>query len=194
MQTFELLIDEKESSTLEVDAVALVTEPATEILWTAFSKQQAPIHFAQVNADEQVIIGVAMVPDLEIFRRDEDGTEYNVTFSKETIQAIALKFFKKKFNGNTNIQHDPLQKKEGVTFFLSMIKDTAKGMLGLAGDYPEGTWFLGAKIDNPEVWAMVKSGEIKGFSVEGMFKYKKVAMSDEQLFDKIKTILSGINE
>lgn len=194
MQTFELLIDEAEASTIEVDTVSLVTEPATEELWQSFAKQSA-LQFAEINHDEQIIIGAAMVPDKPIFRRDEDtGEEYNVTFSKDTIQSIAIKFYKKKFQSNTNIQHDPLQKKEGVTFFLSMIKDTAKGMLGLAGDYPEGTWFLGAKIDNPEVWAMVKSGEIKGFSVEGMFKYKKVAMSHEQAYEKIKKILSGISD
>ena len=40
-------------------------------------------------------------------------------------------------------------------------------------DMPDGTWFISAKVDNDEVWAKVKSGEIKGFSVEGIFSYLK---------------------
>jgi formylmethanofuran dehydrogenase subunit E len=28
-------------------------------------------------------------------------------------------------------------------------------------------------VNNAEVWAKIKSGEIKGFSVEGVFEYKK---------------------
>jgi hypothetical protein len=194
MQTFELLIDELEASTLEVDAVALVDEPAIESNWFAFKDTPNLMQFAQVSNEEQIIVGAAMIPDKPIFRRDEDGKEYNITFSKQTVQAIALKFFKKKFQSNANIQHDPTQKKDGVTFFLSFIKDTSKGMVGLAGEYPEGTWFLGAKVDNEEVWAKVKSGEIKGFSVEGMFKYKKTALTDEQKFEEVVKILSGITE
>jgi len=194
METFELLIDENDNSTLEVDAVALVDEPAIEVNWFAFKNQQPLMNFAAINEDEQVLIGAAMIPDKPIFRRDEDGTEYNVTFSKDTIKAIALKFFKKNFQTNSNIQHDPAQKVSGITFFQSFIKDTAKGMAGLSGEYPEGTWFLGAKVDNADVWEKVKSGEIKGFSVEGMFKYKKVAMSADSIMTEIKNILSGINE
>jgi len=193
MDTYELMIDENEDSTLEVDAVALVDEPAIEVNWFAFKQQADLLKFAAINEDEQVLIGAAMIPDKPIFRRDEDGTEYNVTFSKETIKSIALKFFKKNFQNNSNIQHDPAQKVEGITFFQSFMKDTAKGILGLSGEYPEGTWFLGAKVDNADVWARVKSGEIKGFSVEGMFKYKKAKLSADETFEKIKSILSEIN-
>jgi hypothetical protein len=177
-----------------VDAVALVDEPAIEANWFAFKKVPDLFNFAAINEDEQVLIGAAMIPDKPIFRRDEDGTEYNVTFSKETIKSIALKFFKKNFQTNSNIQHDPAQKVAGITFFQSFIKDIAKGITGLEGDYPDGTWFLGAKVDNADVWAKVKSGEIKGFSVEGMFKYKKVAKTADTLMAEIKNILSGINE
>lgn len=191
--THELLIDESDTSTLEVDQVALVDEPAIESNWFAFGKVADIMQFATVDKTEHIIVGPAMIPDKLIFRRDPDGEEYNVFFSKDTVKAIALKYFKKNFQNNTNIMHDPLQKKDGVTFFLSFFRDTAKGMVGLEGNYPDGTWFLGAKVSNPEVWQKIESGEIKGFSVQGMFKYKKAADTPEQLFEKIKAVLSGIS-
>jgi hypothetical protein len=194
METFELMIDDLLTSELMVDAVALVEEPAIEAGWNAFKGEVKPLRFAEVVADERLIIGPAMIPDLKIFRRDEDGREYNVVFSKETIKSIALKFFKKGFQLNTNINHNPAEKKEGVTFFMSFIKDEAKGIKGLEGNYPDGTWFLGAKVEDDDTWSKVKKGEITGFSVEGMFKYKKAKITEDEAMQKIKEILSRITD
>jgi hypothetical protein len=36
-------------------------------------------------------------------------------------------------------------------------------------DAPDGSWFISAKVDNEEVWAKIKAGDFKGFSVEGQF-------------------------
>jgi hypothetical protein len=36
-------------------------------------------------------------------------------------------------------------------------------------DAKDGSWFLTYLIDNEEIWAKVKDGEWKGFSVEGLF-------------------------
>jgi hypothetical protein len=41
---------------------------------------------------------------------------------------------------------------------------------------------------------MVKSGEIKGFSVEGIFEYTKKETKEEQVLNSIKKILSSISD
>jgi len=187
-------------SELEVTAIALVDAPAIAKNFLAF-KGALKLEFATINEDEHIIVGPAMVPDTLIYRNDKDLGEYNVFFSKETIKEIAQKYYKKCLQGSANLMHDPEQKLEGINYFLSWFKDTAKGMTGLDGDYPEGTWFVGAKVDNADAWAKIKSGEIKGFSVEGVFGYVKeepapVQMSDDErsateLLQKINEILNG---
>ena len=50
---------------------------------------------------------------------------------------------------------------------------------------PVGTWMVSMKVNNEEVWDdYVKSGKVKGFSIEGYFT-DEVAMSQiEQLEEK----------
>lgn len=204
---FELKISENLNDDLEVNAVAGVDNPAIEKNFLAFNSVKQPMSFAEIKQDERIVIGAAMIPDLKILRIDDKtGEEYDVFFSKETIAQIAVKFFEKDFQKNFNLMHDPNQIKDGVIFFQSFIKDESKGILGMQGDYPDGTWFLGAKVNNDEVWGKIKSGEIKGWSVEGMFNYQKTPDTLEQLqtaldsgeddatiFEKIKSILNGTN-
>lgn len=192
---YEMTISEDINSDVQVSAIALVDYPAIEKTWQAFKDNQNPLSFATINEDEHLIVGPAMIPDLKIYRRDDELGEYNVIFSKETVTQIAEKFYAKGFQGKANIMHDAGQTCTGINYFLSWIKDDAKNMVGLSGDYPDGTWFVGARVTNPEVWAKIKSGEIKGFSVEGIFEYKKPAemkTEDETFLDKIKEILNGI--
>lgn len=187
----ELKISENLSDDLEVNAVAGVDNPAIEKNFFAFNHQSKPLNFAEIKQDERIVIGAAMIPNLKIYRIDEKtGEEYDVFFSKETIEQIAVKFFDKDFQKNFNLMHDPTQQKDGVVFFQSFIKDVAKGVQGMAGDYPDGTWFLGAKINNDEVWQKIKNGEIKGWSVEGNFQLKQEKLSMQQALEMIENILS----
>ena len=194
MKVFELLIEAKPNSELVVNYVAGVDRPAIERNFLVFKEVKKKLNFAEVG-DGSFVIGAAMIPDMLIDRVDEDGTEYQVFFSKETIALIAEMFYTNGFQSNFNLMHDPNQQKDGVVFFQSFIKDTAKGILGMEGDYPEGTWFLGAKINNEEVKQKVLNGEIKGWSVEGMFKYKnkQAFSSDEMLLERIVQLLNGTN-
>jgi hypothetical protein len=134
--------------------------------------------FAVVNEEERVVIGPAMIPDKKIFRRDPDGTEYEVFFTKDTIRIIAEKFYRKGFQNNGNEMHDS-SKPVDMVFFQSWIADESKGIPKMKQfeSLPDGTWFLGAKVNSDEAWAKVKDGTFKGFSVEGMFDMMPIKMS-----------------
>jgi len=147
-----------------------------------------------VNEDKQEIFGPAMLAEIPIYRNDAQLGEYNVVFDKATIYKIAQKFFEKDFNKNFNLMHDPNQKCTGVYAFQSYIVDSTEGRPAPKGyeDAKDGSWFLGVKVNNSEVWAKIKSGEIKGFSVEGVFEYKKKELTAEQLYNEIKQLLEEI--
>jgi hypothetical protein len=44
-------------------------------------------------------------------------------------------------------------------------------------DLPIGTWFVKMKIENDELWSRIKSGELKGLSIEGYFIDRMETMS-----------------
>lgn len=191
---FELQISEDEDSTLEVDYVALVDTPAIEKNFLAFNEQKQ--YFA-IDNERRIISGAAMIPNFPMFRKgDGEMPDHKVFFSKETIYQIAQKFFMKGFNRNFNIMHDPEMKMDDVFVFESFISDEERGIMPMKGleDTPNGTWFLSAKVNNDDAWGKVKSGDLKGLSVEGLFKYKKYKMTEEEAFEKIKSILNEINE
>jgi hypothetical protein len=161
--------------------------------WVNRDKMKAA--FAIQDEEQRIISGPLIVADRRIYRRDDKG-EYYVVFPRETVKAIAIKYFKKGYQGNVNLMHDSGQVVGGVTMFESWIKDSERGIPGMEGfeDLPDGTWFGSFKVDNEDVWARIKSGEVKGFSVEGIFNYERSASTKEdallsaiiRILDKVK--------
>lgn len=194
LKTYKCIIDPALESELEVSFVALVDRPAIEKNFIAFNEK---LKFA-VNEDKKIISGPAMLAELPIYRNDEAYGEYFVTFDKETIFSIVQKFFKKGFIQNFNLFHKEDQQPEGITIFESFIIDSERGIVPMKGfeDAKDGSWFISAKVDNDAVWEKIKAGEVKGFSVEGIFQYAKMSAQNPVLTDeqKLEKILELLNE
>jgi hypothetical protein len=154
--------------------------------------------FQIISEDEHIISGPLMLADQLIYRDNEKFGEHYVKFSPDTIKDIAIKFAKRKYQSNVNLMHDPSQVVEGVTMFESFIVDKKRGVLPMSGfeDVADGSWFGSFYVENNEVWNQVKSGELRGFSVEGLFDYeepKKQLSAEEQALKKIEELLKEIN-
>lgn len=189
---FELYVPENDNSEFEVDVISLVSKPAIQSNWMAFS-EQPKILFSEINEDKRIIVGPAMIPDIRMYREDDKTKEkYYVYFSKETIQILAQRFFLKGYANNATVQHDG-NRLNGVTYFMSWIKDSEKGMQGIEGDYPDGTWFVGAKVNDDATWNKIKKGEIKGFSVEGYFIHYDKNETEEVEFEEALKKISNSN-
>lgn len=163
--------------------------------------QSQVLHFA-IDTDKRIISGPAMVADVPIYRKDEGG-EYNVFFSAATIKEIALKFAKKGYAKNLNLFHDPNMPADGVAIFNSFVSDKSMGIHPMKGfeDLPDGSWFISAKVESDEIWAKIKAGELKGFSVEGNFSFKKTGMNSQNavlqesgIMSDIKTLLKDVKD
>jgi len=188
---YELMINEDMQDDAEVSFIALVDKPAIQRNWNAFKEN---VKFQIVSEDKQIISGPVMLADSPIYRNDATNGEYYVVFSKDTIFKIAQKFFKKGYQANVNLMHDSNQQVSGVTMFESFISDIDRGILPMRGfeDAPDGSWFGSFKVENEEVWKMIKEGNFKGFSVEGVFEYSKAKTKEAQLIDSIKDILLSV--
>lgn len=195
LPVYQMVINTEEGSEVEVAAVAFVDKPAIERNFLAFNSQR--VEFA-VNEEKRIVSGPAMIADQLIYRKDAGG-EYNVFFSAQTVRDIAIKFFKKDYQKNLNLFHDPSLSVEGVTIFESFVTDAARGIKPMAGfeDIPDGSWFISAKVENDEVWNKIKTGEVKGFSVEGIFSFLKIEnrpLSQSSHFQEENTFMSELKE
>lgn len=146
------------------------------------------------SEDQQIIIGPAMIPDIEIIRKDEDtGEPYYVKFSKDVIQRIAEKFMKELRNRDTNIQHDAntdAQTYVMESWIVESENDKANDVYGF--NVPVGTWMTKMRVTDPKVWQMVKSGKLKGLSIEGNFVDAEQLQNYEQegIYKRIIRILN----
>jgi hypothetical protein len=168
-RVIELIIDE-ENEFSGIDAISVVENPAIEEDFIALKKQ--PIQLAEVSEEKRILMGAALVPDKKILRRDDDGDEYYIYFSKDTVRKASELFLSKGHQNNSTLEHDiPL---EGMSVVESwLVEDEKKDKSRKYGfEVPVGTWMVSMKVYNDDIWSKVKEGEVKGFSIEGYFDDK----------------------
>ena len=176
-----LTIDEDNETGL--DAISLVDHPAIERNWMAFNKKQK----FSLNEEKRIVSGAAMVADYPIYRKDEDGREYYVVFDSDAIRKIAYKFMKEGKTNATNLDHTT--DVEGVFMFESLLIDEMKPTPKGFDKLPNGSWFVSYKVDNDDVWAQVKDGTFKGFSVEGVFSESRQMDVDKMIIEEVEKAL-----
>lgn len=197
----ELRIDDESG----VDAIALVSHPAIEVDFMKFSKQSEKSVFASIDNEKRIITGPAMIPDKMIYRVDVNTREeYYVYFTKETVEKISQKYLIEQKQSNVNFEHwlaiDDISLIESW-IIIDQDKDKSNA---LGFSVSKGTWMISMKVNNESVWNdLIKSGDVKGFSIEGYFidKFSEsvVAQTDiideaEKLFNEIQSLIESIDE
>ena len=184
----------------ETDAISMVTEPAIESDFVFLSKDKAIVKEAFSNDEKHMVYGAVLRPDFPIYRNDGEN-EYYLEFTSESIERMARDYMMNYRQGNVTIQHEEYANE--VFMVESWIKqdmDKDKSVsVGLDKSLPIGTWFCGFYVNNNDVWERIKSGELKGFSVEAMIDledFAKVKKEDElfemneSFWSKLKSIVN----
>jgi hypothetical protein len=174
MKLYELQIEDKED---EVFAISLVENPAIQSDFMYFHNEKELIKFAAVDNEKRTLIGAVLIPDKRIIRVDAEGEPYEVFFTKDTVSKLAQNYLMKKYNDQATLEHDA--KIKGVHLVESWVKD---GQFDKSNNYglnlPKGTWVGMFKITDDKIWNdYVKTGKVKGFSIEGLFSHKLVKAS-----------------
>ena len=189
MKIIELIIDEKDSLS-GIDAVSVVENPAIEENFIALSKHE--VELKEVDTEKKILMGAALVPNKQIYRRDKNNEEYYIFFSKDTIRRASELFLMNSNQNNTTYEHN--EKLKGLTVVESwIIEDLEHDKSKKYGfSLPVGTWMISMKVNNEEVWAKVKDGSVKGFSIEGYFADKlemSLVSEEDLLIEQIKQII-----
>lgn len=201
MDIIELFIDENDDIS-GIDAVSIVENPAIEEDFIALKTQE--FKFAEVSKEKRILMGAALIPNKPIYRKNKDN-EYYIYFSRETVRKASELFFIKGNHNKSTLEHElPLEGLVAVESWIVENKEKDKSShYGM--DVPLGTWMLSMKVLNDEVWEnYVKTGKVKGFSIEGYFADKLERPNEpnelsawEQaeedfLLEELKMVLSGV--
>jgi len=170
MRIVELVIDETDEQS-GIEAISVVSQPAIEESFIALNKHE--VLLKEVDSEKRILMGAALVPNKQIYRRnDKTDEEYYIYFSEATVRKASELFFKKSNHQNATLEHS--ENVQGTTIVESWIVENSKqdksAIYGM--DMPVGTWMVSMKIDNDDIYDKAKKGEIKGFSIEGYFADK----------------------
>jgi hypothetical protein len=189
MRIVELIIDEKEDLS-GVEAISVVEFPAIEENFIALNQQ---LQLAKVDDEKRILMGAALIPNKNIYRRNGDD-EYYIFFSDATVKKASELFLMNSNQNNATLEH---QKKINDLSVVEswIVEDTEMDKSKKYGlNAPVGTWMVSMKVNNDTIWNdFVKTGKVKGFSIEGYFA-DKLEMSlqlekEQELIQKIKDII-----
>ena len=195
MRIVELVLDADE---VGIEAISVVENPAIEEDFVVLKSQEVVL--AEVSNEKRILLGALLIPNKPIYRRNGED-EYYIYFSRDTVRKASQLYLKQGNQSNSTLEHE--SKIEGLTLVESwLVEDKVHDKSRKYGmDVPLGTWMGSVKVNNDEIWKeYVKTGKVKGFSIEGYFADKmerpkesvKEDMSkDKELLDKIKDILTN---
>ena len=196
MRIVELVLDEDQEMA-GIEAISIVESPAIEADFVALKADE--IKLAEVDKEKKILMGALLIPNKPIFRNSDDQDDYYIYFSKDTVEKASQLYLKNGNQNNTTLEHQ--HSLNGLTLVESWLvvdekfdKSRKYGM-----NVPVGTWMGSVKVNNDDVWNdYVKTGKVKGFSIEGYFADKmerpndSVGLSkDEKLINQIKEILQS---
>lgn len=183
----EMIIDE--NMELGVFAISVVENPAIEedFIFMSAVEGKETVKMATVDEEQRILMGAVLIPNLQIYRLDEQGQPYHIWFSEETVKEVSHRYLLKGNQGEATLEHEV--DVEGLSVVESWIIEDVEfdksRKYGL--DHPEGTWMVKMKVNNDEIWnEYVKTGKVKGFSIEGKFS-RNVEMSRNTDLSKIPT-------
>jgi hypothetical protein len=190
MRIVELILDDQEITGIE--AISVVENPAIEEDFIALKNEE--IKLAEVSGEKRILLGALLIPNKPIYRRKGEE-EYYIYFSRDTVEKASQLYLQ---NGNQNkatLEHQ--HSINGLTLVESWIVEDETH-----DNVPVGTWMGAVKVNNEEIWEQfVKTGKVKGFSIEGYFADKMerpkepINDFDEDLAqDMLKEILSIVKE
>ena len=183
MRIIELLIDE-DALLSGIEAISIVDKPAIEENFIAL-KEQTKVNLAEIDKEKRILMGAALIPNKNIYRTDGED-EYYIYFSDDTVRKASELFLMRGNQNKSTLEHEA--ELNGLTVVESwIIEDEVHDKSRKYGlDMPVGTWMVSMKVNNDEVWEnYVKTGLVKGFSIEGYFTDKiemsKIGESEESI-------------
>lgn len=180
------------NATLDKDCgiirVSLVDDPAVSKNFQVFKAKARPMLYAVQDEDKHLVRGVIMRADYPIYRRDKSLGEYYIVYKPDVIRQMAEKYLTEDRANNVNIMHKEGSDVEGVNMVQWFIKGAGVAIEGF-DDIADGSLFAEYHVTNEDVWAEIKAGTYKGFSLEGYFN-----LEPEQSKDYVQDVIDKWGE
>ena len=179
MKIIELVLDDEQ--VMGIEAISVVENPAIEEDFIALKNEE--VKLAEVSNEKRILLGALLIPNKPIYRRKGDE-EYYIYFSKSTVERASQLYLMNGNQSKATLEHQ--HSINGLTLVESwIVEDEVQDKSRKYGlNVPVGTWMGSVKVNNDQIWEeFVKTGKVKGFSIEGYFADKMERPKDNTLND-----------
>lgn len=170
---YDVVIDDEQ---LGLTAVSFVDEPAIMEDFVAFNADKM---LWLSSHEKREVVSPILIPNQLILRKNEDGQLYYIRWTEEAITNAAAKFLANGFWNNVTIMHPTFYNKD-MKYVDSLEKDVYLLRMWLVENpatddintkfgfknLPKGTLCVHYKVHNRQLWRRIKSGELRGLSIE----------------------------
>jgi hypothetical protein len=168
--TYKISIDDKyaeEGQDLGISMIAYTDDPA--IMVKGVYMDAKPFLFK--DELQMIVAAPAMIPDLAIYRFDNEQGEYYVEFDEETIEKMSKKFLITQSKNSFNLDHNK-DKRTPSTILWNWITgdpETDISFTKYGVKVPKGSWFVVSQFHDKTYFEeeIIKKDRI-GYSVEGI--------------------------
>jgi len=191
MKIVELILDENQEES-GIEAISIVENPAIEEDFIALKSDE--IKLAEISKEKKILMGALLIPNKPIYRKNDED-EYYIYFSKDTVLKASQMYLTKGNQNNSTLEHQ--HELSGLTLVESwLVEDEVHDKSRKYGmNVPVGTWMGAVKVNNDKIWnEYVKTGKVKGFSIEGYFADKMERPKDSVGLSEEKTSAKILNE
>ena len=183
---FDALITDDECG---MNKISLVDAPAVDVDFLSFSAHKQTQMYSVSDEEKRIVRGVIMRADYPLYRRDNVKGEYYVIYKADTIRKMAEKYLLESKQNEVNLEHQDNSDVDGVQMVQWFIKDSANGINPMGfEDIADGSLFAEFHVVNDDVWASIKDGTYKGFSLEGLFD-----LQPEQNKSEVESIVDSLD-
>lgn len=171
--------------------VSFVDYPAIQRDFIAFNDKEIRVYFS--SEEKKEVVSPILIPD-QLLYRESQGRPYYIRWKADMIAKVAERFILNGFFNNVSLQHEWFNAydtdkkyedtllKDVSTLRVWITEDENDDLYTLYGykveDVPLGSLAIHYKVCNAELWAKIKSGEVKGLSIEG-FIHQKLAQNNK---------------
>ena len=171
---YNVSIDDEQ---IGMTAISFVDEPAIMTDFVAFKKQMTENMIWLSSHDKREVVSPILIPNQLIYRQTKAGEPYYIRWTPEAIEMAAAKYLANGFWNNFTVMHPMLYdanlnyqdvlEKDVYLLRMWIVKDKNDDAITKYGfSVPEGTLMVHLKIHNRQIWQRIRSGELKGLSIE----------------------------
>lgn len=172
---YNIVLDE---DSLGLTAISLVDYPAIEENFLAFRKAEGENMIWMSSNEKREVVSPALIPNQLILRQTDDGMYYYIRWTEKTIMEAAERYLANMWFNNFTVMHPTFYDKD-MKYEDALEKDIYMLRMWIIEDentddantkynfsLPKGTLMVHFKVMNRKIWKRIKSGELRGVSIE----------------------------